>query len=55
MTSVLSTFKRYIYLHGTNQEHLLGKLASHRCIRFSDQVILGLFNLLLAGNEVEVL
>ena len=50
-----NTFKRYIYLHGTNQEHLLGKPASHGCIRFSNQDILEIFNQLQAGNEVEVL
>lgn len=49
-----NTFKRYIYLHGTNQEHLLGKPASHGCIRFSNQDIVEVFDALQAGNEVEV-
>jgi GrpB-like predicted nucleotidyltransferase (UPF0157 family) len=49
-----NTFKRYIYLHGTNQEHLLGKPASHGCIRFSNNDIVEVFDALQAGNEVEV-
>lgn len=51
----LNTFKRYVYLHGTNQEHLLGKPASHGCVRFSNKDILEIFEALQAGNEVEVL
>ncbi|MCX6125472.1 MAG: GrpB family protein [Proteobacteria bacterium] len=49
-----NTFKRYVYLHGTNQEHLLGKPASHGCIRFSNRDIIEVFDALQAGNEVEV-
>lgn len=49
-----NTFKRYIYLHGTNQEHLLGKPASHGCIRFSNQDIVEVFDALQAGNEVGI-
>ncbi len=49
-----NTFKRHIYLHGTNQEHLLGKPASHGCIRFSNDDIVEVFDALQAGNEVEV-
>jgi GrpB-like predicted nucleotidyltransferase (UPF0157 family) len=50
-----NTFRRFIYLHGTNQETLLGQPASHGCIRFSNAEILEIFELLQAGNEVEVL
>jgi GrpB-like predicted nucleotidyltransferase (UPF0157 family) len=49
-----NTFKRYIYLHGTNQEHLLGQPASHGCIRFGNNDIVEIFDALQAGNEVEV-
>lgn len=31
---------RYIYLHGTNQEHLLGQPASHGCIRLSNHDVM---------------
>lgn len=36
---------RYIYLHGTNQEQLLGSPASHGCIRLSNRDIMELFDL----------
>ena len=49
-----NTLDRYIYLHGTNQEGLLGTPASHGCIRLSNKDILELFDLLQAGDEVEV-
>ncbi|MBQ7666449.1 MAG: L,D-transpeptidase [Kiritimatiellae bacterium] len=42
---------RYIYLHGTNQEHKLGGPASHGCLRFSNADIERLFEL---ARDVEV-
>lgn len=38
---------RYIYIHGTNQEQLLGRPASHGCIRLSNRDVLELFMLTL--------
>jgi L,D-transpeptidase YbiS len=49
-----NTLKRYIYLHGTNHESLLGTPVSHGCIRVSNKDILDLFHLLHEGDEVEV-
>jgi GrpB-like predicted nucleotidyltransferase (UPF0157 family) len=49
-----NTFKRFIYLHGTNQEDRLGQPASHGCIRFSNQDIIEVFDALQAGDEVEI-
>lgn len=34
---------RYIYIHGTNQEHLLGTPASHGCVRMSNDDVVELF------------
>lgn len=34
---------RYIYIHGTNQEQLLGTPASHGCIRMSNADVVELF------------
>ena len=31
-----NTRERYIYIHGTNQEGLLGTPASHGCVRMSN-------------------
>jgi UDP-N-acetylmuramate--alanine ligase len=50
-----NTLERYIYLHGTNQEHLLGTPASHGCIRFSNADIIKVFALLGEGSEIEVI
>ncbi len=36
---------RFIYLHGTNQEHLLGRPASHGCIRLSNRDVMELYDL----------
>ena len=36
---------RYIYIHGTNQEHLLGTPASHGCIRMANRDVADIFRL----------
>lgn len=41
----VDSYRRYIYLHGTNQEHRLGTPASRGCIRLSNRDILELFEL----------
>jgi hypothetical protein len=50
-----NTKDRYIYLHGTNQEHLLGQPVSHGCIRFSNKDIIELFDQVEEGTEVLIL
>jgi len=37
---------RCIYIHGTDQEQLLGKPASHGCVRMSNQDVVELFRLI---------
>ncbi len=49
-----NTKKRFIYLHGTNQENLLGQPASHGCIRFSNTDIIELYEILNVGDEIIV-
>lgn len=49
-----NTLERYIYLHGTNHEDLLGKPASHGCIRFSNKDIVELFDFLPIGSEIYI-
>jgi lipoprotein-anchoring transpeptidase ErfK/SrfK len=39
------SFNRYIYIHGTNREDLLGTPASIGCIRMSNREVAELFNL----------
>ncbi|MCS7008537.1 MAG: L,D-transpeptidase [Chthoniobacterales bacterium] len=50
-----NTFDRFIYLHGTNQEHLLGTPASHGCIRMSNSDIVKLFDWVQEGTPVQIL
>ncbi len=38
------TLKRFIYIHGTAQEALLGKAVSHGCIRLANADIIELFD-----------
>ncbi len=45
---------RTIYLHGTNQEGLLGKPVSHGCIRLSNRDVTELFGLLQEGGALVV-
>lgn len=45
---------RYIYIHGTNEEHLIGSPVSHGCIRMKNADMLDLFNLVKAGTEVQI-
>lgn len=39
-----NTFDRCVYIHGTNQEHLLGSPSSHGCIRLSNSDVIDLFS-----------
>lgn len=40
-----NTHARYIYIHGTNQEDLIGTPASHGCVRMRNQDVLDLYEL----------
>ena len=39
----VDTYKRYIYIHGTNEEGLIGKAVSHGCIRMKNDDVIQLF------------
>lgn len=41
----VDSHERCIYIHGTNQEHLLGKPASHGCLRLSNRDVMELFDM----------
>jgi lipoprotein-anchoring transpeptidase ErfK/SrfK len=47
-----NTLARYIYFHGTNQEHLIGQPASHGCIRLRNDDMILLFDLVEVDDEV---
>src|SRR5262245_51919259 len=46
------SLERYIYLHGTNHERLLGRPVSHGCVRLSNAGISDLFAELREGDYV---
>lgn len=45
---------RYIYIHGTSEEHRLGSPASHGCVRMANADVADLFALVEAGTEVRI-
>ncbi len=49
------TRDRYIYIHGTNQESLIGQPASHGCIRMKNADIVRLFEEVPTDASVEIL
>jgi L,D-transpeptidase YbiS len=49
-----NTYDRYIYLHGTNQEHLLGTPHSHGCVRLANDAVIALFDLAPVGTAVVI-
>ena len=46
------SFERFIYLHGTNQEGLLGQPVSHGCVRLGNADIIDLFDCVAVGDPV---
>ena len=48
------TRERYIYIHGTNQEQLIGQAASRGCIRMRNADIVRLFDQIHVGAAVEI-
>lgn len=40
-----NTYDRYIYIHGTNQEDLIGQPASHGCVRMRNADMVELYDL----------
>jgi lipoprotein-anchoring transpeptidase ErfK/SrfK len=49
------TKERYIYIHGTNQEQLIGQAASSGCIRMRNEDVIRLFDLVEVGALVEII
>tara|TARA_Y100000768_G_scaffold230050_1_gene173684 strand:+ start:381 stop:914 length:534 start_codon:yes stop_codon:yes gene_type:complete len=50
----LDSYKRYIYIHGTNEEELIGQKASHGCIRMNNSDIIKLCNKNLLNTFVYI-
>jgi len=50
----VDSHSRYIYIHGTNEEGLIGAPASHGCVRMKNRDVLELFELVAVGTPVEI-
>lgn len=51
----IDSYHRYIYIHGTHEEGLIGRPASHGCIRMLNQEVIELFELVTEGTFLYVL
>ena len=49
-----NSLERYIYIHGTNQEHLLGQPASCGCIRMSNKDVIDLYDRIEEGVSMVI-
>ena len=50
-----NTKERFIYIHGTNQEELIGQPASMGCVRLRNDDVITLFEFAPEGTEVEII
>ncbi len=50
----VDSFSRYIYIHGTHEEGLIGKKASHGCIRMLNHDVLELYDLIPEETTVNI-
>ena len=48
----VDSYRRYIYIHGTHEEGLIGTKASNGCIRMFNYDVIELFNLVNIGTKV---
>lgn len=48
----VDSYSRYIYIHGTPEEGLLGQPASHGCIRMKNREVIELYDMAPAGAYV---
>lgn len=52
---IMDSYSRGIYIHGTNEEGLIGTPASHGCIRMKNKDVIELFDLVPLGTHVLIL
>ena len=50
----IDSFQRYIYIHGTQEEGLIGQKASHGCIRMFNSDVVYLYELVEKGTKVYI-
>ncbi len=49
-----NTRERYIYIHGTNQEELIGSPVSHGCVRMRNADVIELYDLVPEGTPMRI-
>lgn len=50
----VDSYLRYIYIHGTNEEGLIGRPASHGCVRMRNADVIELYEQVGVGTEVRI-
>lgn len=50
-----NTRERYVYIHGTNHESLIGTPASHGCVRMRNADVIDLYRRVRPGTPVQIL
>lgn len=50
----VDTLRRFVYIHGTADEHLIGQPASHGCIRMRNIDVVELFDLVPQGTVLHI-
>ena len=50
----VDSYSRYIYIHGTHEEGLIGEKASHGCIRMLNNDVIDLYDYVNIGTEVYI-
>ena len=50
----VDSYSRYIYIHGTHEEGLIGQKASHGCIRMFNNDVIDLFYMVSEGTKVQI-
>ena len=48
------SLERFIYIHGTNHPELLGRPASHGCVRMANEDVIRLFERVAEGDPVVI-
>lgn len=49
-----NSLRRYIYIHGTNREDLIGRPASHGCVRMRNADMIALHDMIEEGTPVTI-
>ncbi len=49
-----NTLERFIYVHGTNREDLIGRPASDGCIRLRNEDMIRLFDIVEVGDRMQI-